>query len=113
MNHSTSIPKPESFSDRDWRDLLLAARTGWLTYVLPWRWSLLCLSGIALGAFIASFFISGRNPSAALHHFLSSEFFTWGICFFVGFRVLIRSIDRVGKRKLARQIGLLPSTPRA
>ena len=68
---------------------------------------------MALGVFLGALFATGHNFPNAWRQLANSGVFTWGVGFLLFFRILIRSVDRIGKRKLARQVGLLPNGPRS
>ena len=105
---STTSSKPRlSEDERFQRDLRLAAHAGWFAYVFTGSWLWVALPAWAAGAIMDGFYHVGTDPMAVWHFLLRIGFLTWGTGFLIAFRILFRSIDRVGKRKLARQRGLL------
>lgn len=111
MISNPGIPKPGYMAESEWAELGFAARSSWRAYVLPWRWLIISFSAMATGVFLGGWLFAGQNLSGAWRHLFNAGFLTWGISFLIFFRVLFSSIDLAGKRKLARQIGLLASAP--
>lgn len=98
------IRKPRSLTDQEWEELLLAARSSWLYYMFrPSRqlWTWLFVPGVF---FVSAIFDSHGDILAAARTVITSGWIIAFVAAFAFFRVLCGSIDRFGKRKLARQI---------
>jgi hypothetical protein len=106
----SDIQKPRSLTDREWQELLHAAHTDWFRYVFDFRWLLTTPTAMFAGAFIYSIAHAHGDFPAAVAQLLHSGFFTWGLGFLLLFRILLSSIDWFGKRKLARQLHVIPTT---
>ena len=104
---------PRGMTIPEWRALVYAANTGWLGYVLPvsWMWITVLCAAFLIWMEINTSRVYDHGNMVAGPHPIHSTQLVWGLAWLTGFRVLLRTIDWVGKRKLARRIGLLPAAP--
>jgi len=98
------IQKPRPLTDKEWQELLIAARSSWLRYIFRPNWQFCTSIAIILLIFISGFFSRGGIHAASKD---ISEMLVVLFYFFIFFRLICGSIDWFGKRKLARQIHLI------
>jgi len=104
----STVPKPPGLTDAEWEQVLLAARSSWLSYIFRATWQTYGCLILACGILINAIAQSHGAIAAAFHTALCRELAVPLLGAFLFIRVLCGSIDWCGKRDLARQLRLIP-----
>ena len=112
---------PRGMTIPEWRALVYAANKSWFGYVLPAWWIWVMVLGAAFLLWVdattllwmQAIHLQGYDHGHPLKplHPIQGKWLAQAVAWLTGFRVLFRTIDWLGKRKLARRIGLLPAAP--
>lgn len=95
----------------EWRALVHATNTGWLSYVFPPYWLWLNILGLALLIWMDAKISPADESGVALAPFVHFRPVVEILCWTTSLHALCRHVDWSGKRKLARRVGLPPAVP--